>query len=172
MTDLIAYAPRIVAAAIVGLGLMVLAMQGSPGERVSAMERNRALAAAGLRAWAEGTGSPFDLLTDGARWTITGNSLVAKTYPSKDAFISEVIAPLNARMRERLVPRIRHLYAEGDTVVALFDARGVALDGKPYADSHAWILRFKDGRIVEAHAFFDAVAFDDLWMRVIPPSIN
>lgn len=131
-------------------------------------ERNRALVAKGMQAWADGTGSPYDLLAADVRWTITGNSLASKTYPSKEDFLREVIRPFNARMRDRLVPSVHRLYAEGDTVIAHFDAKGVALDGKPYLNSYAWILRMKDGQIVEAHAFFDAIAFDDLWRRVAP----
>ena len=79
-----------------------------------------------------------------------------------------MIRPFNARMRDRLTPTVHRIYAEGDTVVAHFDARGVARDGRPYANSYAWILRMEGGRIVEAHAFFDAIAFDDLWTRVRP----
>lgn len=135
---------------------------------VSEENRNRTAIAAGLQAWADGTGSPYDLLADDARWTITGNSLAAKTYPSKEAFLREVIRPFNARMAERLIPSVHRIYADGDTVIAHFDARGVATDGKPYVNSYAWILRMRDGQIVEAHAFFDAIAFDDLWRRVKP----
>jgi ketosteroid isomerase-like protein len=149
-------------------GVLMLAEQGAGAQSLGEAERNRAAVASGLQAWAEGTGSPYDLLAEDAHWTITGNSLAAKTCPSKEAFMSEVIRPFNARMRERLVPSVRRLYAEGDTVIAHFDAQGVALDGKPYVNSYAWILRLKDGQIVEAYAFFDALAFDDLWTRVAP----
>ncbi len=131
-------------------------------------ERNRALVLRGMEAWADGTGSPYDLLADDVRWTITGNSLAAKTYPSKEAFLSEVIRPFNARLRERLVPTVHRAYAEDDTVIVHFDARGVALDGEPYTNSYAWVLRLEDGRIVEAYAFFDSLAFDDFWTRVAP----
>lgn len=122
-------------------------------------------------AWRDGTGGPYDLLAEDARWTITGNSLAAKTYPSREAFMSEVIRPFNARMSKPLSPTIRRLYAEGDTVVVFFDAAGVARDGKPYENTYAWFLRLQDGRIVEAHAFFDALAFDDLWRRVSPAPV-
>jgi ketosteroid isomerase-like protein len=149
-------------------GTIVLGAQRGGGPERSEEERNRALVAAGFEAWAEGTGSPYDLLADDARWTITGNSLAADTYPDKEAFLSRVIRPFNARMRDRLVPTVHRLYAEGDTVIAHFDALGVARDGKPYINSYVWILRLSDGRIVRAHAFFDAIAFDDLWRRVPP----
>lgn len=129
-------------------------------------ERNRTLLAGAFEAWANGSGSPYDLLAPDASWTITGYSLASKTYPTKDAFIEEVIRPFNARMKSRLVPAVRRLYAEGDIVIAFFDASGTALDDVPYMNTYVWILQMEDGRIVRAHAFFDSIAFDDLWRRV------
>ena len=134
-------------------------------------EHNRELVAKGFEAWASGTGSPYDLLAEDASWTITGNSMAAKTYPSKEAFMSEVIRPFNARMQTRLIPAVRKIYAEGDTVIAFFDAKGTARDGKPYANTYAWILEMQDGKIVRASAFFDSIAFDDFWKRV-PETAN
>lgn len=155
--------------AYISAGILMATAQGASAQADSAQEaRNRALVAAGFDAWAAGTGSPYDLLADDADWTITGNSLAAKTYPNRDAFIAEVIRPFNARMKSRLIPTIRRLYAEGDTVIVFFDAAGTALDDKPYTNTYAWILRMEAGKIVEAHAFFDAIAFDDFWKRVQP----
>ena len=57
----------------------------------------------------------------------------------------------NARMASGLKPAIRNLYADGDTVIVLFDAAGTA-----------------PGKIVNAFAFFDALEFNDLWKRVSP----
>lgn len=131
-------------------------------------DTNRAAIAKAMDAWAAGTGGPYDLLADDAVWTISGNSLASKTYPSKEAFLSEVIRPFNARMRTRLIPSVHKIYADGDTVIAHFDASGTARDGQPYVNSYAWILTLKDGRIVRAFAFFDAHAFDDFWTRVSP----
>jgi ketosteroid isomerase-like protein len=130
--------------------------------------RNRATVAASFEAWREGTGSPFDLLTPDARWTIVGRSDVSRTYASRDAFLDQVIAPFNARMRQRLRPTVRNLYADADTVVVFFDARGVARDGEVYENTYAWFLEMRDGRVVAAHAFFDSVTFNDLWRRVAP----
>ena len=129
-------------------------------------EANRTAIARSFEAWRAGTGSPYDLLAEDSLWTITGNSAAARTYPGREAFLREVIRPFNARMRSRLVPEVRKLYAEGDTVIAFFDASGVALDGKPYVNTYAWILEMESGRIVRANAFFDSIAFDDLWRRV------
>ena len=158
-----------VAFAIMGASPMSTTPAPAPPSGVSQEETNRNLVRAGLQAWAERTGSPYDLLADNASWTITGNSLAAKTYPSKEAFMAEVIRPFNARMRTPLTPKVRNLYSDGNTVVAFFDAEGTALDGKPYRNTYAWILELSDGKIVRANAFFDSIAFDDLWRRVQPP---
>ena len=131
-------------------------------------EQNRALIVKGFEAWANGTGSPYDLLAEDASWTITGTSMAAKTYPTKEAFMREVIRPFNARMRTRLIPSVRKLYAEGDTVIAFFDAKGTAKDGQPYANTYAWIMDMKDGKIVRASAFFDSITFDNFWRRIDP----
>lgn len=150
----------------IGLALAVAALTTKAS--ASEADTNRATIARAMDAWAAGTGGPYDLLADDAVWTISGNSLASKTYPSKEAFMSEVIRPFNARMSARLIPSVHALYAEGETVVAHFDAQGTARDGKPYVNSYAWILTLKDGRIVRAFAFFDAHAFDDFWTRVSP----
>ena len=130
--------------------------------------RNKTVVQAGFDAWKAGTGSPYDLLADDASWTIVGHSAASKTYPSKDAFVSEVIRPFNARMKVGLKPTIRNMYAEGDTVVVFFDASGTARDGKPYANTYAWFLDLRDGKIVNAFAFFDSVVFNEFWERVKP----
>ena len=71
-------------------------------------------------------------------------------------------------MASPLVPTIRALYAEDDWVIALFDAAGTARGGKPYTNTYSWYLRLRDGRIVEAIAFFDTLEFTDFWTRITP----
>ncbi|WP_341486822.1 nuclear transport factor 2 family protein [Pararhizobium sp. A13] len=129
---------------------------------------NKAIAQRAFDAWAAGTGSPYDLLAENANWTITGNSLASKTYPSREAFLSEVIRPFNVRMGSGLKPSIRNIYADDSTVVVFFDASGTARDGQPHSNTYAWFLNMTDGKITDAAAFFDSIAFNDLWNRVPP----
>jgi ketosteroid isomerase-like protein len=103
-----------------------------------------------------------------ANWTIVGRSLASKTYPNRKAFMSEVIRPFNARMRAPLKPTIRQIHASDSAVVVFFDAEGTALDDQPYTNTYAWFLEMQRGRIVSAFAFFDSIAFNDLWQRVTP----
>jgi ketosteroid isomerase-like protein len=156
--------------AVAKRGRALVQAGGTNAMQSSTEETNRTLIARAFDAWRDGTGSPYDLLADDAHWTITGKSVAARTYPSREAFLSEVIRPFNARMHSRLVPVVRRLYAEGDTVIAFFDASGTARDGTTYANTYAWFMEMKDGRIVRAHAFFDSIAFDAFWQRVTPVS--
>ena len=102
-------------------------------------------------------------------WRIEGRSVASKSYPNEEAFVDEVLAPFNARLRDRPSTRsIRAVYADGDAVVVLWDGPGVARDGQPYENSYAWFLVMRDGKVVDGTAFFDASAFNDLWSRVDP----
>ena len=134
--------------------------------------RNKSAVRASFDAWGAGTGSPFDLLAENATWTIVGRSVAAKTYPDREAFMSEVIRPFNARMQGGLTPTIRNIYADGDTVIVFFDAKGTARDGRPYANTYAWFLDMQAGKIVRAFAFFDSVEFNDYWQRVKPQALT
>jgi uncharacterized protein len=130
--------------------------------------RNKALVLEKFEAWKAGTGSPYELLAEDAQWTIVGHSLASKTYPTREAFMSEVIRPFNARMSVGLKPTIRNVYTDGDQVIVFFDASGTARDGKPYANTYAWFLELRNGKIVKASAFFDSIAFNEFWQRVAP----
>jgi len=129
---------------------------------------NKAIVRDAFDRWAAGTGGPFELLTPEADWTIVGSSPLSKTYPSKQAFIDAVIDPFNARLAVPLKPSIRGLYADGDTVIILFDAAATAKDGLPYRNTYTWYFTMKDGQVTSATAFFDTREFDEFWSRVSP----
>ena len=129
---------------------------------------NKALIEKAFNDWEAGTGGVFDLLAEDAEWTIVGNSPVSRTFTSRAEFMDIVINPFNSRMSTPLVPEVHALYAEGDTVIAYFDARATAKDGKPYFNSYTWYLTLEHGKVVKAIAFFDTLEFTDFWNRVSP----
>jgi ketosteroid isomerase-like protein len=134
----------------------------------SVPSNNKQLVQAAFERWQAGTGGPFELLADHAIWTIVGSSPVSRTYQSKEQFMAEVIRPFNARMEQPLKPTIRNIYADGDTVVVLFDGASQCIDGQPYRNTYAWFMQMKDGRAVNVTAFFDTRLFDEMWTRVAP----
>lgn len=139
--------------------------RGGPEGRAGS---NKELVARAFERWRAGTGGPFELLDEQAEWTITGSSPYSRTYPSRRDFMDEVIGPFNARLSSPLVPTVRGLYADGDTVVVLFDGQAMAIDGLAYRNTYAWLLRMDNGRVVEVTAVFDTRLFDEFWVRVQP----
>jgi ketosteroid isomerase-like protein len=129
---------------------------------------NKAVIRKAFDDWAAGTGGVFSLLTEDATWKIVGNSPVSRTYNSRKEFMDFVIDPFNDRMSARLVPTLLGLYADGDMVIAYFDASATAKDGKPYDNTYTWYLQMNNGRVVNAIAFFDTLEFTDFWNRVSP----
>jgi ketosteroid isomerase-like protein len=130
---------------------------------------NHQLVAGAFDAWADGTGTVFDLLDDDVRWTVTGTCALAGTYTSKAQFLSEGLAPLAARLSQPIRPTVRSVVADGDWVVVLWDGRAVAVDDQPYDNTYSWHLRVEDGNVVEVVAFFDGQMLDSLFDRVPGP---
>ena len=134
-------------------------------------ETNREIIRQAFEAWRQGTGPITDVFAPGMVWRIEGHSAAAKEYRGTQQFVDEVLAPFGARFAggEPFRPvTIRGVYADGDTVVVIWDGRGVANDGRPYENSYAWIMKLDNGKVVDGTAFFDSISFDDLWSRVQP----
>ena len=134
-------------------------------------EANRNAVQAAFDAWQAGTGAITEVFADDMVWRIEGHSLASREYAGKQEFIDEVLAPFGARFAEGTAFRpvnIRCVVADGDTVVVVWDGRGVANDGKTYENSYAWIMRMRDGEVVDGTAFYDSLSFNDLWTRVMP----
>ena len=120
------------------LSLAAFAM--APAANAQSAEENKAAVQEKFDAWRAGTGNPFELLAEDARWTIERNSAASKAYPNRETFLADVIRPFNARMSVGLKPTIRSIIAEDDRVVILFDVQGTARDGKPYINTYAWFF--------------------------------
>lgn len=134
-------------------------------------ETNREIIRQAFEAWRRGTSPITDVFAPGMVWRIEGHSAAAREYRGTQQFVTEVLAPFGARFAggEPFRPvTIRGVYADGDTVVVIWDGRGVANDGRPYENSYAWIMKLDNGKVVDGTAFFDSISFDDLWSRVQP----
>jgi ketosteroid isomerase-like protein len=133
----------------------------------SKQSRNKEIVRAAFERWSNGTGSGFDLLHPDVRWTIVGSSPISGTYGKQD-LMEKVTKPFLARLKGPVVPTVHGIYADGDAVIVLYDATGIATDGIPYSNRYAWFLEMKDGMIIKGTAFFDTRDYDALWARVAP----
>jgi ketosteroid isomerase-like protein len=136
-----------------------------------ATESNRRVIRDAFEAWQAGTGAITDVFAPDMVWRIEGHSIASQEYADREQFVDEVLAPFGARFTagEPFRPvRIRGVHADGDTVVVVWDGRGVANDGRPYENSYAWVMRMRDDKVVDGTAFYDSISFNDLWTRVEP----
>ena len=134
-------------------------------------ETNREIIRRAFDAWRRGAAPITDVFAPEMVWRIEGHSAASKEYGSKQQFIDEVLAPFGARFTESQPFRpvtIRGVYADGDTVIVIWDGRGIANDGEPYENSYAWIMKLADGQVVDGTAFYDSISFNGLWSRVQP----
>jgi ketosteroid isomerase-like protein len=102
--------------------------------RSSSTDANRAIIRQAFEAWQHGTGAIADVFAVDLLWRIEGHSVASKEYSSKQDFIDRVLSPFGARFTtsDPFRPiRIRSVYADGDTVIVLWDGRGIAVDGQP-----------------------------------------
>lgn len=113
-------------------------------------------------AWAAGTGSVFDLLHEDLVWTVAGNSPVSGTYTSRQDFLERAVAPITARLDTPITPQLRHLVAQDESVVVVWDGTATARGGRPYHNSYAWHMELDGGRIVRVVAFLDTWALQAL----------
>lgn len=158
----------------VGLGTALFALVSVPQAMAQsgsdATASNKQKVEAALIAWSSRKGSLLSVLSDDIKWTVLGNSLIAGTTVGKNELNEKINSPFRARFAastDKFRPvAIEGIYGDGDMVVAYFQGQGIANDGKPYVNSYAWFLKMRDGLAVEGTAFFDSVAFNDLWTRV------
>jgi len=137
------------------------------------MTTNREIVADAFAAWSRGEGYVASIFADEMTWEIVGRSQAAGTYGSTRQFMDEVLHPFGARFSPDAPFRpvtIRGVYADGDTVVVLWDGEGTTTAGTTYRNTYAWFLTLRDGMVVDGTAFYDSIAFDELWQSVPPVS--
>ncbi len=135
------------------------------------MTTNREIVTAAFEAWSGGEGHVSRIFAEDMTWEITGRSAAAGRYTSAQHFTDEVLRPFGARFRPETPFRpvdVRRVHADGDTVVVVWDGEGTTTAGTTYRNTYAWFLTLRDGLVVDGTAFYDSLAFDELWQGVSP----
>ena len=137
------------------------------------MPSNREIVTEAFTAWMNGTGYLTSIFDDDMTWEITGRSAVSRRYSSTRQFVDQVLAPFGARFSAGDPFRpvaIRAVYddQEQSTVIAVWDGRGTTTSGTVYHNTYVWIMKLSGGLVVEGTAFYDSIAFNELWAAVTP----
>ncbi|WP_324132383.1 nuclear transport factor 2 family protein [Bosea sp. (in: a-proteobacteria)] len=131
-------------------------------EEVVTEVRNKEVVRQAFETWRAG-GNVFEtLLVPDVVWTIHGSGPVAGTYRGLQNFIQNASVPLVSRLTTPILPDVRSIMADGDIVSIRFDGSATTTSGAPYRNQFVWIFRMVDGRVVEAEAFLDLVAYQQV----------
>jgi ketosteroid isomerase-like protein len=137
------------------------------------MSANRDVVTEAFAAWMNGTGYVSSLFADDMTWEIAGKSAASRKYANTQELLDEVLQPFGARFGAADPFRpvtIRAVYddREQGTVIVVWDGRGTTTAGTVYENSYVWILTLSDGKVVDGTAFYDSIAFNELWETVSP----
>ena len=140
---------------------------GGPASASSAVSatdvevRNETIVRRAFEEWQAG-GSVFKLLAPDVVWTIVGSGPAAGTYHGVEDFVQRGSRPLVSRLATPLRPRVHHIWATQDKVIIRFDASATTISGTPYNNQFLWIFRMESGSVVEAEAFLDLAAYQQV----------
>lgn len=134
-------------------------------------ERNRSAVTAAFEAWRDNNAPITAIFAPEMTWQIAGRSEASGSYSNTAEFIEKVLAPFGQRFSTADPFRpvdIGGVFADADTVIVLWDGRGTTIDETTYENSYAWFMRMNDGKVIDGTAFYDSIAFDELWQKVRP----
>lgn len=100
----------------------------------------------------------FATLADEATWTIIGDTALSKRF-TKDRLITDMV-PMLSTFKEPAQMAVHEIIAEGDRAVVIAKVEGVGPYGPYRQDPYCFILRTRDGRIVEIVEYLDTVAVE------------
>lgn len=98
----------------------------------------------------------FSKVSDYVNWTVMGTHPLAGTYHTKQDFIQATFERLNKVLKEGVVLKVNHILVKDSTAVVEMENLSTALNGKPFNNTYAWIVRFENEEIVEVRAYVDS----------------
>jgi len=135
------------------------------------MRSNRDIVTDAFQSWANGTGYVTSIFADDMTWEITGRSAVSKKYANAQQFIDEVLRPFGAHFSPADPFRPVHLRAiyddkDNSAVIVVWDGQGTTTAGTTYQNTYAWFMTLSGGKVSDGTAFYDSIAFNELWDSV------
>ena len=124
-------------------------------------ESNRKIVENAVAMWKAGDGAAiFRILADDVKWTVIGTTEISGLYNGRQDFIDRALKPLGARIDGLITPEIVDIIAEGDRVVLQWNGTGRMIDGSTYHNQYSWVMRVRDGKVVEGTAYLDTALVD------------
>ena len=117
---------------------------------------NKSIVAAIYAAMAEGDGRPFNAaMAEDFTWILEGTGAWSRTWRGRETVRRELLKPLFAQFATPYRCRAERIIAEDDSVVVLARGEVVTRAGKPYDNNYCFVIRMRDGEMVELREYLD-----------------
>jgi uncharacterized protein len=104
----------------------------------------------------------FERVADDVHWTVMGTHPLAGIYQSKQDFLNHTVKRLNKLLKEAALLKVRNILAHGDMAAIEMESIATDIRGKPFRNVYCWIVRFREGKIVEVRAYVDSALVQKL----------
>ena len=127
-------------------------------------EKNRAAVTEAFATWSRGDNGPlFASIADDVQWTLAGTCQGGGTFNTKADFLARSARPVHDKLQKSALPEVLSIWADADVVIVRWRGHAITKRGAPYDNEYCWILRLRDGVIVEATSFLDTLAVAKLF---------
>jgi ketosteroid isomerase-like protein len=131
---------------------------------MSTLSANAQLVSAIFEEVSKGNGAPFwEACHDDLVWRTIGHGSWSGEFTGKQTIVDEIFRPLNRALVERATVPTRVIDG-GDVIVVQARGKNLTRDGRRYDNDYAFVIHFKDGKIVRYEEYCDT----DLIERVLP----
>lgn len=98
----------------------------------------------------------FDHVADDVDWTVEGTHPLAGHYRSKADFIAATFARLNRILPDGTQWHVESVLVDGDRAAVELRSHATARNGMRFDNRYCWVIRLRDGVIVEVRAYLDS----------------
>lgn len=126
------------------------------------MPTNREIITAIFSETAKGNGRPYvEALADDAVWIARGHNSWSGTYRGKEAILTDIFGPLREKLHGRNTCLPMRIHADGDFVVVEAKGQNQLKDGRRYDNEYCFVIRMRDGQMVEITEYLDTELVSD-----------
>ena len=103
-----------------------------------------------------------NFIAENVRWIITGSSVLAGVYTSRNDFINKAISRLKSSLDGGIQWSVNNVIIDGSFAVLEMTSKAVAKNGQPYNNQYVWILEFDGKMFHKVRVYFDDVLVDKI----------
>ena len=103
-----------------------------------------------------------NFIAENVGWIITGSSVLAGVYTSRNDFINKAISRLKSSLDGGIQWSVNNVIIDGSFAVLEMTSKAVAKNGQPYNNQYVWILEFDGKMFHKVRVYFDDVLVDKI----------